>query len=84
VKSNVTNHKLAKHVDVIAKAVVQKIEVLISWKPRPEGWVRLNMDGSCKEGNRAGCGGLVRGSEGEWLGGLSKFVGSCSACIAEL
>jgi ribonuclease HI len=84
VKSNVTNYKLAKHVDVIAKAAVQKTEVLISWKPPPVGWVRLNTDGSCKEGNRAGCGGLVRGSEGEWLGGFPKFVGSCSACIAEL
>ncbi|MCI29347.1 hypothetical protein A2U01_0050556 [Trifolium medium] len=41
------------------------VRVKDSWKPPPEGWVRLNMDGSCKEGNRAGCGGLVRGSEGE-------------------
>jgi ribonuclease HI len=84
VKSNVTNYKLAKQVDVIAKAIVQKTEVIISWKPLPEVWVRLNTNGSCKEGNRVWCGGLVRGSEGEWLGGFSKFAGSCSACIAEL
>jgi hypothetical protein len=69
---------------VIAKAVVQKTEVLISCKLPLQGWVRLNTNGSCKEGNRVWCGGLVRGSEGEWLGGFSKFVGSCSACIAEL
>jgi hypothetical protein len=54
---------------VIAKAVVQKTEVLISCKLPLQGWVRLNTNGSCKEGNRVLCGGLVRGSEGEWLGG---------------
>jgi hypothetical protein len=43
------------------------------------------MDLSSKDENKAGCGGLIRGSGGgEWLGGFSKFAGSCSAYIAEL
>ncbi|MCI04580.1 putative ribonuclease H protein [Trifolium medium] len=83
VMSNVTNYKLEKHVDVIANDVVHKVGMLISCNPPLEGWIRLNTDGSCKEGNRAGCGGLVRGSEGEWLGSFAKFVGSSSACVAE-
>ncbi|MCI93395.1 hypothetical protein A2U01_0114693, partial [Trifolium medium] len=33
------------------------------------------MDGSCKVGGIIGCGGVIRGSEGEWLGGSSKFIG---------
>ncbi|KAK2371494.1 heat shock 70 kDa protein [Trifolium repens] len=32
----------------------------------------------------AECGGLIRGSNGKWLGGFSKFVGSCSVCVAKL
>jgi hypothetical protein len=40
--------------------------------------VRLNTDGSSKDNAKAGCGGLIRGSDGEWLGGFSKFIGNCS------
>jgi ribonuclease HI len=32
----------------------------------------------------AGCGGIIRGSHGEWLGGFAKCVGLCSAFVAEL
>jgi hypothetical protein len=31
----------------------------------------------------AWCSGLIRGSDGEWLGDFFKFVGSCSVCVAE-
>jgi ribonuclease HI len=34
--------------------------------------------------NRAGCGGIIRGNQGEWLGGFAKGVGVCSAFVAEL
>ncbi|MCI24501.1 ribonuclease H protein, partial [Trifolium medium] len=57
---------------------------LVSWKPPPDGWVKVNTDGACKEGRIAGCGGLIRGSDGEWLGGFAKFLGACSAYVAEL
>jgi ribonuclease HI len=32
----------------------------------------------------SGCGGLVRGSMGEWLGGFAKGLGECSIEMAEL
>lgn len=53
--------------------------ILIGGKPPENGWVRLNTDGSCKEGAAAGCGGVLRGSDGEWLGGFARSVGLCSA-----
>jgi hypothetical protein len=49
--------------------MITKTEVvLISWKPPPENWVCLNTDGSSKDENKAGCGGLIHRSGGEWLG----------------
>ncbi|GAU13589.1 hypothetical protein TSUD_346930 [Trifolium subterraneum] len=41
--------------------------------PPPVGWVRLNMDGYCRDGGYIGCGGIIRGSDEEWLGGLGGF-----------
>ena len=58
--------------------------ILIGRKAPIEGWVKLNTDGSCRENGRAGCGGIIRGSDGEWLGGFSKSIGVCSAYMVEL
>jgi hypothetical protein len=41
--------------------------VLLWWSPPPVGWVRLNTDGYCRDGGHIGCGGIIRGSNGEWL-----------------
>ncbi|KAK2394949.1 hypothetical protein QL285_056723 [Trifolium repens] len=56
----------------------------IGWKPPTGSFVKLNTDGALKDNGSAGCGGLIRGSEGEWIGGFAKSVGTCSAFIAEL
>jgi ribonuclease HI len=47
-------------------------------------FVSLNTDGASKAQQQSGCGGIVRGSQGEWIGGFAKYVGRCSAFIAEL
>jgi ribonuclease HI len=52
-------------------------------RPKPS-FVSLNTDGASKEQQHVGCGGIVRGSQGEWIGGFLKCVGRCSAFIAEL
>jgi ribonuclease HI len=58
---------------------------MIGWRPPKELFVRLNNDGAYKEHVVAGgCGGLLRGSQGEWLRGFAKCVGLCSAFLAEL
>jgi hypothetical protein len=58
--------------------------VLIRSHPPKENWVRLNNDGSSKDSVKAGCGGLIRGSDSEWLYGFSKFISNCSAYVVEL
>ncbi|MCI00028.1 ribonuclease H protein [Trifolium medium] len=49
-----------------------------------KGWVKLNSNGSCKEGGRIGCGRIIRGSVGEWLGGYAKFIGVGNTYLVEL
>ncbi|MCI40979.1 ribonuclease H protein, partial [Trifolium medium] len=44
----------------------------------------LNTDGAYKANLVAGCGGVIRGSQGEWLGGFAKCVGLCNVFVAEL
>ncbi|GAU25355.1 hypothetical protein TSUD_216930 [Trifolium subterraneum] len=56
----------------------------IGWKPPKLQFVKLNVDGASNNGKRAGCGGGIRGNQGEWLGGFAKSVGDCNATIAEL
>lgn len=62
----------------------QRVIDFIRWRPPPVNWAKLNTDGACKGGNIAGCGGIIRGSDGEWIGGYAKFSGDCSAFVAEL
>jgi ribonuclease HI len=72
---------------VVLQTVQQKVdrmEVMIYWKPPLEGCVKLNTDGACKEGSSAGCGGVIRDSNGIWRGGFAKKLGIGSAYVAEL
>ncbi|GAU49779.1 hypothetical protein TSUD_141690 [Trifolium subterraneum] len=45
----------------------------VGWKPSKPLFISINTDG-----------GIVRGDQGEWIGGYAKGVGSCSAFKAEL
>lgn len=47
-------------------------------------WVKLNTDGARAHKGNAGCGGVIRGNEGECLGGFSKSIGLCSSYTTEL
>lgn len=41
----------------------------IDWEKPIAGWICLNLDGARKDrGGMAGCGGLLRDSDGRWLG----------------
>ncbi|GAU45794.1 hypothetical protein TSUD_86970 [Trifolium subterraneum] len=58
--------------------------VYIGWK-RPQGnWVKLNSDGAYKESclDLAGCGSLIRDSDGQWLTGYTRKIGTCDALHA--
>ncbi|KAF7813422.1 ribonuclease H [Senna tora] len=57
----------------------------VKWDPPPVDWIKLNTDGTAygNPGN-AGCGGILRDHKGEWIGGFTSHIGSCSALDAEL
>jgi hypothetical protein len=37
-----------------------KQQIMVSWTLPLSGWVKINSDGACQGGLRAGCGGLIR------------------------
>jgi ribonuclease HI len=83
VMSNMKNYSLSVNA-ITTQAEHQRIVVSVRWSPPPRGWVRLNTNGSCRDCGHIGCGGIIRGSDGEWLGGFSKYISIGSAYLAEL
>ena len=64
---------------------VRKLNRGIRWERPPLGWMKLNTDGSWLGGaDRAGCGGIVRDDQGEWVAGFSRHIGSTNSFTAEL
>ncbi|XP_016178430.1 uncharacterized protein LOC107620837 [Arachis ipaensis] len=60
-------------------------ETIIKWYPAPEGWIKVNTDGAAKNNpGKAGCGGLIRNSDGSWVMDFTRNLGVCSAYMAEL
>ncbi|KAK2382027.1 TMV resistance protein N [Trifolium repens] len=57
----------------------------IRWHPPPEGYIKVNVDGSSL-GNlgNAGFGGLLRNDRGSWIHGFSGSCGRASNLVAEL
>ncbi|MCI61928.1 ribonuclease H, partial [Trifolium medium] len=45
--------------------ILNRQVVMVAWKPPRTGWVKINTDKACREDGRTGCGGLIKGSEGE-------------------
>ncbi|KAK2441944.1 TMV resistance protein N [Trifolium repens] len=53
--------------------------IFIGWKRPREGWIKLNCDGAYKDSlGLAGCGGLFRDSDGRWIKGYSRKLGTCT------
>ena len=50
-----------------------------------QGWKKLNTNGACNElHGLAGCGGVVRSEDGQWVVGFSKRIGVTNSFVAEL
>ena len=71
----------------VASPGMQTCKVLkgIRWERPPQGWMKLNTDGSAN-GNPglAGCGGVIRNYAGQWVIGFSKCIDITSSFAAEL
>ncbi|KAF7844864.1 reverse transcriptase [Senna tora] len=61
------------------------IYVDLCWSPPPEGFYKLNVDGSCM-GNPGlmAAAGVIRDHLGHWISGFSKFIGPGCSLAAEL
>lgn len=60
------------------------IAVNVVWDYPEEGWVKINSDGARWEGcGKAASGGVIRSSEGHWIRGYSRNIGSSSVSKAE-
>ncbi|KAJ1412363.1 Ribonuclease H domain [Sesbania bispinosa] len=60
-------------------------DLYIKWIPPPTNWLKLNLDGAVSVLARlAGCGGVLRDHNGNFLGAFSAFLGDCSIMTAEL
>ncbi|KAM5585459.1 hypothetical protein ABKV19_004710 [Rosa sericea] len=60
-------------------------ELLLSWSFPPQGWYKLNVDGSRR--NKSGCiggGGVIRNESGEWVAGFAANLGTGKVIEAEL
>lgn len=64
--------------------VHDRVLKMIQWIPTTLSMVKVNMDGACKGNIIFGCGGVIRGSQGEWLGGLARCIRRCSVMEVEL
>lgn len=63
----------------------QKTQRSVTWSKPNLGWYKLNTDASIlpSSGRVGGCG-LLRDSNGSWVRGFSRLVGSSSILLAEL
>jgi hypothetical protein len=59
--------------------------IFIQWKCPNEGWVKFDCDGAHKKSvDLAGCGGLLRDSNGQWIQGYTQKIRTCDALHAEM
>ena len=65
------------------RCLVSSIQV--QWYSPPASWFKLNFDSSSL-GNldRAGGGGIIRNSSGDWVSGYARAIGHTTNVVAEL
>ncbi|XP_039013553.1 uncharacterized protein LOC120143251 [Hibiscus syriacus] len=58
---------------------------LVSWKPPPPGWLKLNTDGAVLPSSmEASSGGVIRNANGEWIKGYTRSIGCTTVLQSEL
>ena len=63
------------HCVAMPRLGIRRITRYIRWERPEQGWKKLNTDGACMGlYGLAGCGGLVRSADGQWVAGFSKRI----------
>lgn len=67
------------------KIIVGRNKILsgIGWTSPKMDWVSLNTDGACLDGRESRCGGVIKISNSEYLGGFAKHLNHYSVVKAE-
>ena len=62
-----------------------RMQIQVKWIKPGQGCTKLNMDGAVfGDPRKAGGGGLLRNSEGDWIAGFTRKLGSMYSIMAEL
>ncbi|CAN1748078.1 Putative ribonuclease H protein At1g65750 [Linum perenne] len=73
------------HSQSLSITASRRQESLLSWIPPPDGWVKINIDGSViQHTNSAAAGGIIRDGQGRKLEAFAANLGTCSIMRAEL
>ena len=63
----------------------RQMQVQVRWLKPPSGWTKLNIDGSVLGSPmKAGGGGVLRSSDGEWVASFMRKLGNMSSIVAKL
>ncbi|CAI9097378.1 OLC1v1033781C1 [Oldenlandia corymbosa var. corymbosa] len=74
-----------QHKRIMGSSKVVKMTRMLSWKPPPMDWLKLNSDGEINgDTGMASAGGVIRDSNGIWKGGFLMNIGFYSVIGAEL
>ena len=67
------------------RVMTQRCVKRIRWEKPPDGWMKLNTDGSVIGSKGvAGCGGVIRDDGGNWISGFTKRIGITNSFMAEM
>ncbi|KAF7801954.1 ribonuclease H [Senna tora] len=65
--------------------IIGPTPIKTGWVLPPMDWHKINTDGSTNsDASLAGCGGIARNHQGNWIGGFHSLIGNCSVLDAEL
>ena len=74
------SHGLSLHQAALGSSCHEEV---IGWTMPQEGWIKLSSDGLMPNNQRASCGGLLRNSLGEFLGGFAANLRVCPITVVE-
>ncbi|XP_058727065.1 uncharacterized protein LOC131598487 [Vicia villosa] len=76
--------KTAANINLCLIELPHRVLRFMKWEASMVGWVKLNTNEARDNHRNTTCGGIIRGSKREWVGGFSKYIGISSVYITKL